>query len=300
MSRNTWRKTRSRCLAAGATIALLILVALPALAQNTGAFTVNISEKEMLLEKPNDMRVQKYVARDLGFQRMYDRNMPYIELINDLKSTSPISEFHLTIGDTRFNFASDYMGHPALLGSTTPGFRIESSTVGNLGDELVVKILDGGLAPGDILRFKIDLGVDAQYLSTAVKEGQTCCCGDQFFQHPDYRTVLFDMNGLNVYDGTREDSTADNARATAIFDPTIGPDFSPDPIVFKDALIGPDPQFYNNHYRRYNQVDPVQMIFEATGSVPTVPEPNSMALGLVGVLAGLALSRRFQLSTRRA
>ena len=112
--------------------------------------------------------------------------MPVIELTNDANSTAPITEFHLTIGDGRFHFSDKVMGELAKLGSSTPNFSITSSTVNNAGDELVLKIGGSGLAPGASLRFKIDLDVDAAFRS-------------QFYSRPDYRTVLFDMNGVQVY-----------------------------------------------------------------------------------------------------
>lgn len=260
--------------------ALLVVaaVASPSVAE-VGAFSVKISEKEMLLDAPDDMAVQKYVMWDLGFQRMNDRNMPYIELTNDASSTAPITEFRLTIGDERFNFTNSFMGEYAMLGSTTPGYSITSSTVGNLGDELVVNIGNGGLVPGDVLRFKIDLNVDDQYAG-------------QFFPHPDYRTVLFDMNGFNVYDSLQEFSTDDNGVSTAVFSPAGGANFSPDSVVFEDELVvGPEAQFYNNNYRRYNEMDPVR-IFAAGGSVNQIPEPGSAVLALIAMLAGMWCSRR--------
>ena len=74
------------------------------------SFTLKFSEKEMKLEHPSDMMWDKYLMWDLAFQRMNDRNMPYLELTNDAGSTSPIKELHLTIGDTRFNFSDDVDG----------------------------------------------------------------------------------------------------------------------------------------------------------------------------------------------
>jgi hypothetical protein len=240
-------------------------------AQDINSFTLRFSEKEMKLEHPSDMMWDKYLMWDLAFQRMNDRNMPYLELTNDAASADPIKELHLTIGDTRFNFSDDVMGKFAMLGSTTPGYNITSSTVGNLGNELVVNIGDGGLQPGEVVRFKIDLAVDPAF-------------ADQVFPHPDYR-----MNGFNVYDGLQQQSDADNAKAWVIFDPAIGADSPTEPVALLDEIVsGSAADFYNNNYRRYGQMDPVRT-FQLTGSGEGgIPEPGSMLLGATVMLTGLA------------
>jgi hypothetical protein len=251
-----------------------------ACAQNTGAFTLKITEKEMKLEHPTDMMWDKYLMWDLAFQRMNDRNMPYIELSNAATSTAPITELHLTIGDTRFNFDDDVMGKYAMLGSSTPGFNITSSTVGTLEDELVVNIGNGGLQPGQLVRFKIDLAVDPEF-------------EDEFFKFPDYRTVLFDMNGFNVYDGLQQQNPGDNARAWVVFDPTLGSNFATQPVPLEDELVsGAAADFYNNNYRRYRESDPVRTFQLTGGSTGVIPEPCSVLLAMSGLLGGMAFSRR--------
>jgi len=250
-------------------IASLAAVSQQAQAQNTEySFTLKITEKEMKLEHPTDMMWDKYLMWDLGFQRMNDRNMPYVEVANDAASTAPIREVHLTIGDTRFNFSNDVMGTFALLGSSTPGFDISSDAID--GDELVVTIGGAGLLPGELVRFKIDLAVDDNF-------------ADQFFAHPDYRTVLFDMNGFNVYDGLQQQSDADNATVWVEFDPEIGTL----PVALQDELVsGAAADFYNNNYRRYGELDPVRT-FQVAGAVGVIPEPTSTFLSAIAVLAGL-------------
>jgi hypothetical protein len=241
------------------------------------SFTLRFSEKEMKLEHPSDMMWDKYLMWDLAFQRMNDRNMPYLELTNDSDSTSPIKELHLTIGDTRFNFSDDVMGKFAMLGSSTPGFNITASTIGNLGDELVVSIGDGGLQPGDVVRFKIDLAVDPGF-------------ADEVFAHPDYRTVLFDMNGFNVYDGLQQQSAADNGKAWVIFDPAAGADSATIPVALQDELVsGAAADFYNNNYRRYGQMDPVRTFALESGGEAEIPEPSSVLLAGFAMLAGFLI-----------
>ena len=260
-------------------VALSAFICSPVQAQlNFGAFTLKFTEKEMNLEHPTDMMWQKYMMWDLPFQRMNDRNMPFLELTNDPDSTAPITQFRLTIGDERFRFQDDNMGSFAKLAKTTSDFIISSSAPG--GDELIVNIGDGGLAPGELIRFRIDLAVDAAFQG-------------QFFTHPDYRTVLFDMNGLNVYDGfLQQVSSDDNATATAIFDPASGANFNVGPWAIEDEPVeGLSAGFFNDNYRNYRDNDPIRtFLVEGTG-VP-IPEPGSALLALVGLVAGLTTARR--------
>jgi hypothetical protein len=248
---------------------------------NFGAFTLKFTEKEMNLEHPSDMDWQKYLMWDLPFQRMNDRNMPYLELTNHSDSSAPITEFHLTIGDERFNFTDKNMGEFAKLAKTTNNFDIDSSTLNGAGDELIVDINNGGLSPGQTIRFRIDLEVDDAYKG-------------QFFAHPDYRTVLFDMNGLNVYSGfLQQFSSDDNAKATAIYDPTSGPNFSVGPWAVEDEIVaGPAADFYNDNYRKYRDNDPVRTFLVVGTSEGAIPEPGCAALVGIGVVGGLLTMRR--------
>lgn len=250
-------------------------LAAPAAAQNN--WTMSISEKEMKLENPLDMMWDKWLMWDIGYQRMMCRNMPYIELRNEASSSSPITEFHLTIGDNRFNFGPFEGGSLAQLGSTTPGFSLLSSTL-NGGDEIVVSIGNGGLLPGQLVRFQINLDVDpafaAQYAATF---GAT---------QPDFRTVLFDMNGHNVYDGFVHGDSADNAHAFVTFTP--GGDSSED--VFQDEAVAAG-TYYNSHFRPYRDSDPV-LIFQLQGAVE-VPEPATVgSLMMLGITAMMMVRRR--------
>jgi hypothetical protein len=262
-------------------VALSAFICSPAQAQlNFGAFTLKLTEKEMNLEHPTDMMWQKYLMWDLPFQRMNDRNMPFLELTNDADSTAPITQFRLTIGDERFHFTDQNMGAFAKLANTTKEFNISSSTLNNAGNELIVNIGDGGLAPGELIRFKIDLDVDAAFQ-------------DQFFDHPDYRTVLFDMNGVNVYDGfLQQVSSDDNAKATAIFDPSSGANFNVGPWAIADETVaGVAASFFNDNYRRYRDNDPIRT-FLVVGSMTPIPEPGCVVLALIGLVGGLLTARR--------
>jgi hypothetical protein len=266
------------CFSIVAALAFLALSGAPALAQ-VDAFTAKISEKELKLENPTDMMWDKWLMWDIGFQRMLNRNMPYLEFTND-HPTDPIKEVHLTIGDTRFNFGPvDGSGEFALLGSTTPGFTLTSSTKDGLGDELIVNIGGAGLLPGELFRFKINIDVDPSFAAQ-----YQALFGDS---QPDFRTVLFDMNGSNVYDGTQQVSSADNAQAWVVFDPAAGPNLPTDPVAFADASVAAA-AFFNNNLRQYRDMDAV-LIFAIDGEV--IPEPASAALLFVAAAFGLLLTR---------
>ena len=256
-------------------IAITAIADLPAQAQTTPTFTVNLSEKEQKLANPTDPMWDKHLMWDLAFQRMNDRNMPYVELRN--MGTAPITEFHMTIGDPRFHFTNDSLGTYALLGSTTPGFQLTSNAVG--GDELVVTIGNGGLAAGQLVRFKIDLDVDAPN-------------SGGLFEHPDFRTVLFDMNGVQVYDPGMPTvvSSTDNSRISVVFDPPTGANFSTIPVFLPDATVPPPASvFFNDNPRQWGENDPVR-IFSLTGG-GIIPEPSSVVL-MAGLACGLATWRR--------
>ncbi|MFO0788750.1 MAG: PEP-CTERM sorting domain-containing protein [Pirellulales bacterium] len=253
-----------------ALLALLLVAAPSTVSQAANSWTVSISEKQLKLENPTDMMWDKWLMWDLGYQRMMDRNMPYVELLNNSESTSPITEFHLTIGDNRFNFGNVENSSPIVLGSTTPGFSLTGSTI-NTGDELVVSIGNGGLLPGQLVRFKINLDVDPAYAATyAASFGAS---------QPDFRTILFDMNGRNVYDGTTGASTDDNAEAFVVFNP--GGQSSKSVFQDEDVAAG---QYFNNNLRQYRASDPV-LIFQLGGV--QVPEPTSVALVVLGLAAGI-------------
>jgi hypothetical protein len=246
----------------------------------TGAFTLRISEKEKRLQHP-ESAWDTVLMSDTASQREDFRNMPYLELTNT--STIPITQFHLTIGDPRFNFAPVTAGQFAVRGSTTPGFSLTSETL-NGGDELVVDIENGGLAAGQTVRFKINLDIDSTFAAQYAT----------LFRNvdPDYRTVLFDMNGKNVYESGMPVSpnTSDNALAWAIFDPATGPDLTSTPEPFEDYPVAAA-NLFNTSFRGCCCVaDPV-LFFELDGVTPPsdvqIPEPAGASLAVVAMMSGL-------------
>jgi hypothetical protein len=261
-------------------VALVLFGSSAARAQNS--WSLRISEKELKLENPTDMMWDKWLMWDIGYQRMICRNMPYLELINDAASTGNITEFNLTIGDNRFNFgAIPISSDLVMLGSTTPGFDLSASkstgvvnTDGDMGDVLKVAIGNGGLLPGQMVRFQINLDVDPSFAAS-----YAASFGDS---QPDFRTIFFDMNGNNVYDGVVNTSTDDNAQGSVVFNPG-GPGST---AIFEDETV-PAGEFFNSNLRPYKAMDPV-LIFELEGEL--IPEPGSVTLAML-CLGGFALRR---------
>jgi hypothetical protein len=221
---------------------------------------------------------------DLGITRNdYYRNLPTLELSNTADAAeADIAQFMMTIGDTRFHFTDDFIGAPAVLGESTLGKYKIISSISQNGNVLTVNIQKesgtGGLAPGDLIRSRIDIDVDAGLSSPP------------FYQHPDFRTVLFDKNGQQVYgnDPAFPNGAEDNSQVTIKFgDGTIqGPTALPDFVV-----TGPQNEFYNAIYHPRGVMEGVD-IFTIGGGPGVIPEPGSAVLALVGVAGSLCSMRR--------
>jgi hypothetical protein len=258
---------------------LLLGLVAPSLA-GAQTWELSISEKELQLANPTDPMWMKSNMWDMSFQRMFDRNMPTLELRNIAPAGSPdITQLLLTIGDTRFHFGDEEFGSfivqcpcapSANINDPTPdGLELFSSVSdgGNLLTVDISKMGVGGLAPGETVRFKIDIDVDA---------------GFDFFEFPDFRTVLFDMNGIQVYgpDPGFPPGAEDNAQASVklINGTTLGP------AVFIDEIVpGPQGDYFNDIYRPYGVMEPVD-IFKIGGAPSVIPEPTSGLLAIFVVL----------------
>jgi hypothetical protein len=275
-----YKITRAARRVAAAVLAVwsLAAAAAPLVAQDS--WLLQISEKENQLAHPTDPMWMKANMWDIGYQRVNDRNMPVLELTNLQPAGGPdITQFQLTIGDSRFNFSDVELGEFAMLATTTPqydDFELDSSG----GNTLVVNIMKdggGGLAPGDVVRFKIDLDVDPGFTDPP------------FFADPDYRTVLFDMNGVQVYgpDPSIPAGAEDNAQATVLFSNGT----TSTPATFIDEMVfDPSSQYYNNIFRPYGVMEPVRVFKVGGGTV--IPEPSSCLLALVGLLGGMRMAAR--------
>jgi hypothetical protein len=249
---------------------------------------LKISEKELQLANPTDPMWMKSNMWDVSFQRMHDRNRPTLELTNLQAAGSPdITKLTLSIGDTRFHFGDEVFGSfiaqcpcapSANINDPTPEGLTLTSSVSQGGNLLTVNLAKsggGGLGPGETVRFKIDIDVDD---------------GFDFFQQPDFRTVLFDMNGVQVYgpDPNIPPGQDDNGQASVMFSNGN----TSDPATFLDETItGPQGDYYNNIFRPYGVMEPVD-IFEIGGGPQVIPEPSSGLLALVSLVGALGTLTR--------
>jgi PEP-CTERM motif len=275
------KKLHLRNLGGRAGLALLLVTCwvLPtaALANNMN-YQLRLSEKEMHLAYPDDMHIAMMSMWDISIERILDRNMPFFALKNDPGSSEPIVGMHLTIGDDRFHFGDTFFGVFAKAGTMSPGLNI-SSHVENSGDDLYIEFNDG-ILPSEEVFFQVDIDVDAAYSSL-------------FYALPDYRTVLFDMNGIDVYDNAPDfDGEGDNSNVWIEFD-----SMECGPVVFPDAVVeGNQANYYNNVYRPHGVMEGID-IFAVTGGV-AIPEPSSAMLALMGIIGWVttAWRRRRQLA----
>jgi hypothetical protein len=262
-------------------------VAEPATAQfEDSTFSLKISEKSKAITDPTNTALQNFLMWDLGSDRVMNRNMPYIELEN-LHETESITEFRMTVGDPRFHFNCSTLSACAAVTSKPAGISITSSVSpgagdqgGDQGGELVLAFENGGLAPGESVLFKIALGVDEAY---------------EFFHRPDFRTVLFDMNEVNVYDGNLHspssvDPADDNAQVTVKFG-TGANQLVIGPVAFEDYDVeGEAANYYNDIFRRYGVMEHVDTFLLLGPPGSEIPEPSAVALLMLGL--GALLSRR--------
>jgi hypothetical protein len=261
-------------------ILILALIVCTTLARRSDAIVqpwqLSISEKEGELVHAGDMTWGNWLMWDTAYERMIDRNMPYLELKNN--SANPITELHLTIGDSRFNFAPVTGSALTALGSSTPGFTLNSST--SMGGNQLDVTFGSGLGSGSTIRFKIKIGVDSGFASQYASQFGSSL--------PDFRTVLFDnINQPDVYGPDPlvvPPGSEDNALAFVLFNPG-GPSTK---VVFPDLPIPLDHFFFNNLLRHYTDTD--MLTLSTIGGNP-IPEPASIGLAMLGI-AGMLLGRR--------
>jgi hypothetical protein len=135
------------------------------------------------------------------------------------------------------------------------------------------------------VHFRIDLGLDDGF------------SGAPFYEFPDFRTVLFDMNGEQHYgpDPAFPPPAEDNARVTVHF--SDGAMSGPFPLP-DFTVTGPQKDYVNENFHRVFAVDGVDL-FAVSGAAGVIPEPGTAGLAIVGLLSGLATGIRRRRSADR-
>lgn len=152
-------------------VALVACIALSSM-QRVEAAMVNFSSIEVALAEPDNKDDIMNALWTGWMNQVYEYNMPFIELANEDTDTLNITEFRFSIGDTNYNFSNEFFnkhktnssgipvtGEYALLGESTPGIPM-SSSLADGGDTLVISFGNGGLAPGQTVRFQVDINAD--------------------------------------------------------------------------------------------------------------------------------------------
>lgn len=293
-------------------VAMLLAGAPTALADiGTVGFTINIAEKEKVLQTRWDaanlpqgewiqlpgmvdpvdpavwiMTGDKSAMWDTAEVRRAHRMMPWIEVTNNPTSTGNLTQFRFSIGDTSFHFTDDMMGSYAMAGQlvTLPtnvpdlDFSIVSATTvtdkGALpGDELLVTFGNGGLAPGETARFRVFLHADP---------------GNPTL--PDFREIFGNANPTNTVNPNDDFQT--NSVFSAVFADFNDPNttLETDSAALADFVIE-GPAFFNSNtfLRPYSVMEPVQ-IFGGVGIGDNgggeIPEPSTVAIAVAAALVG--------------
>jgi hypothetical protein len=257
-----------------------------------GNWCLRFSEMEDRLVHSTDPKMADMLAVDIGINRNNIlRNAPMLELSNrNAAGGADIVKFEMTIGDTRFHFEDGMLGTAALLGINTPDYAdyLLTPTISPDGNKLTVNISKaggGGLPATNSLYMQIDLGLDDGF------------SGKPFYQNPDFRTVLFDMNGVQEYgpDPAIPAGAEDNSQIRIFFSNGA----VSGPKALRDyAVTGPQADFKNANFHGLYEDDPVDL-FAMSGVAGVIPEPGAAILAIMGVIACSLLGGRTRHFTRR-
>lgn len=240
-------------------------------AASAQAATINFSSLETVLADPTDMN-SKMTALWTGWAtQLYEYNMPFIELSNEADSPAAISSFTMTIGDTNYGFSNEFFrkestnsfpypadGSWAIAGFSTPDIDFTSS-IADDGDTLIVNFGNGGLQPGETVRFQVDIDRDDD-------EG-----GMMLFA--DYTSVFVRSGGPN----------------SVISLDFAGIDQDPAPFMLPDLPVSNGVAQFLQTPRPYNVMQPIDVFPDTV--IDPVPEPSTVLLASLA-LAGFAARRR--------
>lgn len=243
-------------------------IAVPASAQTT----INFSSLETVLVNPMDMN-NKMTALWTGWAtQVYEYNMPYIELKNDSNAPFAVETFRMSIGDTNYNFSNIFFrkestnsypyaanGEYALTGFSTPNIEFATG-IEDGGNTLLVDFsARGGLKPGEVVRFQVDLDRDSDI------------GGMKMFA--DYPSVFFTPNG--GADTTGNSVISLSYVGTNQTTSTTLPNYS-----MSAATTG-----YLTTPRPYSVMQPIDVFPDVPVGFPEIPEPTAGMLAAIAVAA---------------
>lgn len=248
---------------------LAALAALFAITPVMQAATINFSSLETVLADPEDKNSKMSALWTGWVTQLYEYNMPFIQLANESDAPYAIQSYTMTIGDTDYEFSNEFWGkdntnsYPfaangeyAITGFSTPDVDFTTS-IADDGDTLVIDFGPDGLAPGEVVRFQVDIDADDD-----APQGT--------MMYADYTSVFFEANG-------GDDISGNSDIELAFIDTDITAQVTlPNPSV--DASIA---QFFQAP-RPYSQMQMTPQ-FPAT-PFDVIPEPTT------GMLAGLAMA----------
>ena len=281
-------------------------------AQN--AFTVDLNANAGILAGGPNAGMN--AVRNTQLALLMDFNSVALRVSNDASSTSNLTQFALSIGDERFNFANFpdvndlIMPGESIYGVTSvvnsnpmiiPSTGISALTTTNTatpqqvvaGDDnanrIVVDFGNGGIEPGYSAIFEVRFEFDDSIpIEDRPRSEPVLGIGNSSFPqyYPSYHRILFDIDGLNptsFSDGVDLVDLSDNGAATISF----GDGTQAGPMSLADRVdVGP--AFARDVDARHPAPP---FITQPLSGVVGIPEPTTLALLLMG-LARIATRRR--------
>lgn len=251
---------------------MLTALAVTITAGSAQAVMISFSNLETVLADPDDKDSMMTALWTGWATQLYEYNMPFVELVNDADAPSAIEEFRMSIGDTDYQFSNEFLrkedtnsypyeanGEYAITGYSTPDIDFTTS-VEQDGDILVIDFGPDGLAPGETVRFQVDINGD----------------NSEMMVFADYLSVFMTPNG--------GDDTSNNSVIEVTY---VDPEITADPLTLPNFTVSSDVVSFLQSPRPYSTMQPID-VFPGT-TIDPIPEPTA---GLLALLAAASFATR--------